>query len=47
MGEKKQPTQPAPAKNKNEEQKTENEKIMERLEYFNKLDEKGKNERDN
>jgi hypothetical protein len=47
MEEKKQPTQPAPAKNKKEEQKTENEKIMERLEYFNKLDEKGKNDRDN
>ena len=47
MEEKKQPTQPTSAKNKKEELKTENQKIMERLEYFNKLDEKGKNDRDN
>lgn len=33
-------------KQEQEKVKTENQKIMERLEYFNKLDEKGKNDRD-
>jgi len=34
-------------KQEQEKTKTENQKIMERLEYFNKLDEKRKNERNN
>lgn len=34
-------------KQEQEKIKTENQKIMERLEYFNKLDEKRKNERNN
>ena len=40
---------PISSKEKQEQEKvkTENQKIMERLEYFNKLDEKGKNDRDN
>jgi hypothetical protein len=34
-------------KQEQEKVKTENQKIMERLEYFNKLDERKKDERDN
>lgn len=34
-------------KQEQEKVKTENQKIMERLEYFNKLDEQKKNGRDN
>lgn len=34
-------------KQEQEKVKTENQKIMERLEYFNKLDERKRNERDN
>lgn len=47
MEEKKQAKETTSVKIKKEEPKTENQKIMERLEYFNKLDEKGKNDRDN
>lgn len=40
---------PSSSKEKQEQEKvkTENQKIMERLEYFNKLDERKRNERDN
>ena len=40
---------PISSKEKQEQEKvkTENQKIMERLEYFNKLDEGKRNERDN
>lgn len=47
MEDKKQAKEINSPKQKKEEQKTENEKIMERLEYFNKLDERKKDERDN
>ena len=47
MEEKKQATETTSVKTKKEEPKTENQKIMERLEKFNKMSEKEKDERDN
>ena len=45
MEDKKQAKEINPPKQKKEEQKTENQKIMERLEKFNKLDERKGDER--